>query len=109
MPVVFKEKGHIYESLNENLEKDQINWTSVTSFISKFKPKFDRDAVAKKACKNKRSKWYGLKPEEIIEIWESETKRAIELGNWYHNEREDRLLDFKTIEREGVEVPIIRP
>tara|TARA_Y100001938_G_scaffold148939_1_gene234164 strand:- start:1152 stop:1985 length:834 start_codon:yes stop_codon:yes gene_type:complete len=109
MPVVFKEKGHIYESLDENLEKDQINWTSVTSFISKFKPKFDRDAVAKKACKNKRSKWYGLKPEEIIEIWEKETKRAIELGNWYHNEREDRLLDFKTIEREGVEVPIIRP
>ena len=47
MPVIFKEDGHIYESLNEDLEKDKIKWTSVTSFISKFKPKFDSDAISK--------------------------------------------------------------
>jgi len=109
MAVIFKEDGHIYESLNENLEKDQIKWTSVTSFISKFKPKFDAKAISEKSCKNKRSKWYGLKPKEVRDIWKKESERAIELGNWYHNEREQGLLDFKTIEREGVEVPIIRP
>ena len=37
------------------------------------------------------------------------TERAIELGNWYHNQREENLCEFNTIEREGVEVPIIRP
>ena len=109
MAVVFKEDGHIYQSLDENLEKDQINWTSVTSFIAKFKPKFDQEAVAKKSCKNKRSKWYGLKPKEVINIWKKESERAIDLGNWYHNQRESDMLDFKTIEREGVEIPIIKP
>ena len=109
MPVIFKEDGHIYQSLDENLDKDNINWTSVTSFIAKFKPKFDKKAVAKKSCKNKRSKWFGLKPKEVIAIWEKETDRAITLGNWYHNQRESDMLDFKTIEREGVEIPIIKP
>ena len=109
MAVVFKEDGHIYQSLDENLKKDQINWTSVTSFIAKFKPKFDKEAVAKKSCKNKRSKWYGLKPIEVISIWKKESERAIDLGNWYHNQRESDMLDFKTIEREGVEIPIIKP
>ena len=109
MAVIFKEDGHIYESLNEDLKKDQIKWTSVTSFISKFKPKFDADSISKKSSKNKRSKWYGLKPKEIQAIWKKESNRAIELGNWYHNEIEQRILDCNTLEREGVEVPIIRP
>ena len=109
MAVIFKENGHVYESLDENLEKDKIIWTSVTTFISKFKPKFNAKAQAKKSCKNKRSKWYGLKPKEVTDIWKKETDRAIKLGNWYHDQREEGMLDFKTIEREGVEVPIIRP
>jgi ATP-dependent exoDNAse (exonuclease V) beta subunit len=109
MAVIFKEEGHSYESVDENLDKDNIEWTSVTSFISKFKPKFDAKVQAKKSSKNKRSKWYGLKPDEIINIWNNETDRAIKLGNWYHNQREENILDFNTIEREGVIVPIIRP
>tara|TARA_R110000824_G_scaffold7830_2_gene35342 strand:- start:4807 stop:5634 length:828 start_codon:yes stop_codon:yes gene_type:complete len=109
MPVIFKEKGHIYESLNEDLEKDQIKWTSVTSFISMFKPKFDRDGQAIKSSKNKRSKWYKMTPKEIIAAWDGETQRAIKLGNWYHDQREENLCEFNTIERDGVEVPIIRP
>ena len=56
MAVIFKEDGHIYESLNEDLSKDKIKWTSVTSFVGMFKPKFDRDRQAKKSSKNKRSK-----------------------------------------------------
>ena len=50
-----------------------------------------------------------MTPEEIMQAWDNETKRAIDLGNWYHNQREADILDFKTIEREGQEVPIIRP
>jgi hypothetical protein len=109
MAIIFKEQDHIYESIDENLEKDNITWTSVTSFISKFKPKFDAKKQAKKSCKNKRSKWYGMTPKEILAAWDGETQRAIKLGNWYHNQREDGLLEFSTIEREGIEVPIIKP
>ena len=109
MPVIFKSDGHIYETLDENLEKDQIKWTSVTSFVGMFKPKFDADKQAKKSSKNKRSKWYKMTPKDILAAWNGESERAIGLGNWYHDEREKRLLEFKTIEREGTEVPIIKP
>ena len=109
MPVIFREDGHVYETLNENLEKDQIKWTSVTSFVGMFKPKFNAEAQAKKSSKNKRSKWYGMTPKEILAAWDGESQRAIGLGNWYHDEREKRLLEFKTIERDGTEVPIIKP
>ena len=109
MPIIFKSDGHIYETLDENLKKDQIKWTSVTSFVSMFKPKFDAEAQSKKSSKNKRSKWYKIPPKEILAIWNKESERAITLGNWYHDEREKRLVEFKTIERDGVEVPIIKP
>jgi ATP-dependent exoDNAse (exonuclease V) beta subunit len=109
MAVIFKEKGHIYESLDENLEKDKIDWTSVTSFVGKFKPKFNAKSQAKKSSKNKKSKWYGMKQQEILDAWNSETERAIKLGNWYHNQREENLCEFNTIERDGVNLPIIRP
>ena len=105
MAVIFKEEGHVYESNDQ----EKIDWTSVTSFIGKFKPKFDATGQAKKSAKNKRSKWYGMTEKEILAAWESETQRAIGLGNWYHNQREADMLDFKTIERHGVEVPIIKP
>ena len=109
MTVIFKEDGHIYESLNEDLTTDNIKWTSVTSFVGLFKPKFDAEGQAKKSSKNKRSKWYGMTPKEILAAWDGESQRAIGLGNWYHNQREENLCEFKTIEREGVEVPIVRP
>mgnify|MGYP003126445826 FL=1 len=109
MPVIFKADGHVYETLNEDLEKDKIKWTSVTSFVGMFKPKFDAEKQAKKSSKNKRSKWYGMTPKEILAAWDGESQRAIGLGNWYHDEREKRLLEFSTIERDGTEVPIIKP
>jgi len=105
MAITFKEEGHIYESNDQ----DNISWTGVTSFIGKFKPKFDRDGQAKKSSKNKRSKWHGMTPKEIIAAWDGETTRAITLGNFYHNQREADMLDLDTIGRHGVEVPIIKP
>lgn len=104
MSIYFKEEGHEYKSINDNIE-----WTSVTSFIGQFKQKFNAKAQAAKSAKNKKSKWYGMTEEEILAAWGKETERAIKLGNWYHNQREADLLDFKTIERHGVEVPIIKP
>lgn len=105
MSIYFKEEGHVYQSVGD----ENIDWLSVTSFIGMFKPKFDAKAVAKKSAKNKKSKWYGMTPEEIINAWDSESERAIKLGNWYHTQREKDLLEFKTIERDGCEIPIIKP
>lgn len=105
MAIIFKEEGHTYESNDQ----DNIDWISVTSLVSKFKEPFDSKSIAKKSSKNKKSKWYGMTPKEILDAWEAEKNRAIKLGNWYHNQREADILDFKTIQREGVEVPIIRP
>ena len=105
MAISFKEEGHLYESIDDA----NISWLSVTSFIAKFKPKFDREGQAVKSSKNKRSKWYGMTPKEIIAAWDGETNRAITLGNFYHNQREADMLDLKTIGRHGVEVPIIKP
>jgi len=105
MAITFKEEGHTYESNDQ----DKIDWISVTSLVSLFKEPFDGKSQAKKSSKNKRSKWYGMTPSEILGAWDGEKNRAIKLGNWYHNQREADMLDFKTIERDGVEVPIIKP
>jgi len=105
MAIIFKEAGHTYESI----EEDNIEWLSVTSLVGKFKPKFDKEGQAKKSAKNKNSKWYGMTVEQILQAWDNETERAINLGNFYHNQRESDMLDFKTIERGGTEVPIVKP
>ena len=105
MAITFKEEGHLYESIDE----DKINWLSVTSFIAKFKPKFDRDAQATKSSKNKKSKWYKMSVNEIIASWEGESQRAIKLGNFYHNQRESDMIELNTIGRNGIEIPIIKP
>ncbi len=105
MAIIFKEDGHTYESI----EDDNIKWLSVTSFIGMLKPKFDKEGQAKKSAKNKHSKWYGMTEKEIISAWNNETERAINLGNFYHGQRESDILDFNTIERNGTELPIIKP
>jgi len=105
MSVIFKSQNHKYESV----DSDGIEWTSVTSFISKYKKPFDAQSVAEKSSKSKKSKWYGMSVEDILQAWENESTRAIDQGNWYHNQREADLLQLNTIERHGCILPIIRP
>lgn len=105
MAIQFTSATHKYESV-DNPEK---KWLSVTKVISLFKSEFDKQAVAAKVAKNKKSKWYGLSAEEIITIWDKENKRAIDLGSWYHDQRESELLMCDTIKRSGIDLPIIKP
>lgn len=102
MQLIFREEDHSYVTKDNDSEK----WISVTSLISKFKEPFDKDTIAKKSSKNRKSKWYGMSPEEIIEAWDSENKRALKLGSWYHKQREDELLACETLQREGIDLPI---
>jgi hypothetical protein len=100
MKLLFKEENHKY------LSDDAVTWTSVTSLISKVKQPFDSDAIALKQSKKKGTVWYGLKPSEIQKIWENESNRAKELGNWYHKMRENLLIDYATINGLTVYKPI---
>lgn len=106
MAIQFTAADHKYQSINQD---EKINWISVTSVISLFKKEFDKQAQALKSSKNKRSKWYGLTPEKIIEIWDQNNSVAIDLGSWYHNQREEDLLSCNTIRRLGIDLDIVKP
>jgi hypothetical protein len=106
MAIQFTAADHKYQSINQD---ENINWISVTSVISLFKKEFDKEAQALKSSKNKRSKWYGLTPKEIMEIWDKSNSVAIELGSWYHNQREEDLLSCSTIRRLGIDLNIVKP
>lgn len=105
MSVRFKEENHSYESITD----ENINWISVTSFIGQFKEPFDAKGMADKCSKNKKSKWFGLTPQQIQEAWSSEAKRSTDLGSWYHNQREADLVSHATLVRDGFTLPIIKP
>ncbi|NBX97503.1 hypothetical protein EBQ81_01385 [bacterium] len=99
----FTPHNHKYTS------EDNIDWLSVTSLISNFKQPFDADKIAEKSAKNKKSKWYGMTPQDIKEAWKAEANRATTLGTWYHNCRESDICSFENMERHGSTVPIFKP
>ena len=103
--IIFNANDHSYKSL----DGEAIDWISVTTLVSHFKKPFDAKKIAEKVSKNKRSKWYGIEPKKIQQIWEAEADRAVTLGTYYHNQREEDLCALASIEREGKTVPIIAP
>ena len=106
MSIVFNAEDHSYKSIDAT---EGIKWISVTSLVSQFKEPFDSKGVANRVTKNKKSKWYGIDPKKILEIWDNEANRATSLGTYYHNQREADLCSFASIERDGVTVPVIIP
>jgi hypothetical protein len=105
MSIVFNAEDHSYKSLND----DAIDWISVTTLVSHFKKPFDAKKVAERVSKSKRSKWFGIDPIIIQEIWKNEADRSTTLGTWYHNQREDDLCALASMEREGVTIPVFQP
>lgn len=105
MSLIFKADTHSYISSDEH----DIPWVSVTSLVSLFKNPFDAEYIAKKVSKNKKSKWYDIPPEKILEIWNGESQRALELGTFYHNQRESDICSLASIEKEGVILPVYSP
>jgi len=104
MAILFLPQEHKYINIDPS---ESIEWTSVTGVISKLKEPFDADTIAAKAAKNKKSKWYGLDPEVIKEAWKNESLKAVNLGSWYHAQRERDLLSCSTISVEDCIVPIV--
>jgi hypothetical protein len=104
--LIFTPEDHKYRSIDVT---DQTDWLSVTSFIGNFKKPFDADVIAAKTAKSKKSKWYGMTPEDIKAAWKAEALRATTLGTWYHNCREADLCELNNMERHGVTVPVFKP
>lgn len=105
MAIKFYEEKHQYVSI----DPDQIQWKSVTGVISKLKQPFNAELQAPKSSVNKKSPYYGLPPAEICAIWKNEGDLSNVLGHWYHGQRESDILECDTIQRRGVDVPIIKP
>jgi hypothetical protein len=103
--VLFYPETHTYKSADIF---DQIEWVSASKLAGMFKKPFDGPATAAKCSLNKKSKWYGLSPEEILGHWEAENKRSTTLGTWYHEKEEARLNGLTTLSYKGTELPIIR-
>jgi len=103
--IVFNAADHSYKSIDD----ENINWISVTTLVSHFKKPFDAKKIAEKVSKKKTSKWYGIEPSIIQQIWNGEADRSTTLGTWYHNQRESDLCSLASIEREGVTVPVFKP
>jgi hypothetical protein len=106
MSIIFTAEDHSYKSVNPT---ELINWISVTTVVSAFKQPFDAKRTAEKVSRKKGSKWYGVDPVIIQQIWTNEADRSTTLGTWYHNQREDDICSLASIEREGVTVPVFKP
>ena len=106
MSIFFNAQDHSYKSLDP---ENNITWYSVTTVVSSLKKAFDAKKTAEKVSKNPKSKWHGVDPKVIQEIWSNEAKRATDLGTFYHNQRESDLCSLASIERENVTVPVFAP
>lgn len=105
MAIIFKPEKHEYISTDQDL----IDWFSVTSFIGHFKQPFDAEGQSVKSSKNKKSKWYGMTPEDVRNAWKAEAKRATDLGTWYHNQRESDLCELGSLTVNERILPIFKP
>jgi hypothetical protein len=99
--IVFEPQDHKYYSPLDP-KKD---WISVTTLIHGLCEPFQKQERAEK-CSTRRpgkydNKWYGLPVEEILQAWDNENKRSVELGSWYHKMREDTLVEQ--------DIPIYQP
>ena len=102
MKLIFDPERHAY------IDENHQEYLSVTKLLSKYKQPFDAPSAALKASKNKKSKWYKMKPEDIIQVWNKESERSTTLGNWYHNQREADVLNCDTILYNGCELGIFK-
>ena len=100
MKVTFKEQGHLYESFPAQ------PWTSVTRVIEKFCPEFNDKDQAVKSSQNSGSKWYGMKPRKILEVWEHERERSIDVGHRFHGRMESKAIKLGSKKHRGLVIQV---
>lgn len=116
MKVKFTDEDHKYITVvdpNDEFAID-IQWTSVTTLIGKFKNEFKEKEVAlncskKKPTASKPNKWYGMSIEDILQAWEDERNRSTRIGSLYHNHREFEVRNQEFLVRQGKNVKVYSP
>jgi len=91
--IQFRASDHSYTSI----VPDNRKWISITSVVGMLHEPFDKVAKAQ-TCSTRKpgrypNKWYGLTPQQILDAWDGEGKRSVELGHWYHDKREKHLVN----------------
>lgn len=104
MAVLFHKRNHRYESIDP-LDR-ALPWTSVTGVVGHFKKPFDPYTVSEKSVRKKDSKWYKMDPADVREIWKMETLRSTNIGSWYHDTEEFKLLQRGYYEFLGQRLPV---
>lgn len=91
--VRFSPRNHSYTSTESN---QQVDWIGITSLCDAFKKPFDPIAGSIKAARNPKSKWRGMDPQHIRDVWKEESDRSLNMGSWYHNKTEASLLSSES-------------
>lgn len=78
--VGFIEKGHKYI----HVERPELQFTSVTTLIAKYKEKFESEEIAQKCCADPNSKYYGLDWREVSFEWDAYGKECADNGTELH-------------------------
>ncbi len=103
--IQFLADGHQYSSILP----DGIDWVSVSTLSGQFKEEFDPKSMSIKCSKNKKSKWYGMDPEEIRWVWKNKADRSCLVGTKYHAIQEAELLSCDIVEMYGEEFRVQSP
>lgn len=85
----FTPHPHSYQSIDPAHSYD---WIGITSLVHAFQPPFDPVAQSIKASRNSKSKWGGMDPGHIRDIWKKESDRSLSMGSWYHDKTETAIL-----------------
>lgn len=80
--VIFNEDNHTYFLGDKRL-------TSVTQYISKFKPVFDSDKIAGKYAKKN-----GLIKSDVLKMWKDKGLESMKMGTFIHKIFEDFILNI---------------
>ena len=90
MIVKFQDQGHLYSSI------PSISWTSVTTLMETFIEEFDASKQAVMSSRSHKSKWFGIPPRKIIQIWDNENARSTRIGSLHHDKMERLAVKKKT-------------
>ena len=92
--VSFEESTHTY-TLDGNKKL-----TSITQYISKFKPFFDKDKISKQYAKK-----HGLEQSEVLKEWERKADESCIMGTYVHNIFEDFIEGKERTEIDVINYP----
>jgi hypothetical protein len=82
-------KLYFDEALHKYTDNCNNEYLSVTTFLHKFVPEFDKEFWSKKKAEEQK-----VSQKVILDQWNTITKKACDMGNVYHNSFEDGIKEY---------------